>query len=352
MKINDYFLGSNSKNGFVSYFNKILLPEKDRRLYIIKGGPGSGKSTLMKKLLAKFTEEGDDIEKFYCSSDPNSLDGVLSVNKKIGIIDGTAPHLVEPSIPGAFEIILNTGEGFKTDILKENFYNISALQTKINAHHKRAQGFIKAASILREQSFIKAEQYLNYDVVYTMAEMLPYLRFLKEKGEAFTRLLSAVSVEKVVFFGKNLESKQLVYGILDRFGPASHYLIKRVKKIADEKGFKHTICPCSINPERLEHIIFNNDVAFTTLNDFHRFYGTNTQTLEGFYLPMPQNLIRELEIETAQSHAIINMAAKEIMKAKSLHDELEKIYISAMDFSVIDALYEKIKKDLEKRQTP
>ena len=82
MKQSNYFLGSNTNLGFYSYFDKILNPQKNARLYIIKGGPGSGKSTLMKRLLERFIADGDDIEKFYCSSDPNSLDGVLSLTKK------------------------------------------------------------------------------------------------------------------------------------------------------------------------------------------------------------------------------------------------------------------------------
>lgn len=347
MKYRDYFLGSNSKNGFNSYFENILSPNKNHRLYIIKGGPGSGKSTLMKKLLNLFLEDGDKVERFFCSSDPNSLDGVLSITKGVGIIDGTRPHAVEPRYAGAYEIILNTGEGFNTSVLKENFYNIEALNIKINAHHKRAQNLIKAAAILREQSFLKAEKYLNYDVIYTMAEMLPFWRFLKEKGESNKRLISAVSVDKTVFLGGGLENKQLVYGILDNFGAASHYLIKRIIALSEKENYKYTLSPCSVNPEHFEHIIFGDEVGFTTLNAFHRYFGENMQTLDGFYMPMGLNDMRELEAISLQAEKIVNMAAKEIAKSKSLHDELEKIYISAMDFSIIDKLYEKIKKDLK-----
>lgn len=342
MNQRSYFLGSNTSKGFYSYFGNILKPQQDGVLYIIKGGPGSGKSTLMKKFLERFLADNDRVEKFYCSSDPASLDGVLSVNKKVAIIDGTNPHSLEPKTPGAFEIIINTGEGFNTKKLKENFYKIEALNEKINAHHKRAQNIIKSANIIREQTFKKAEKHLNYDVVYTMAEMLPFWRFLKTMGDNNIRLLSAVSVDKTVFFDETLKDCKVVYGIADPFGAAAHYLIKKIAKEAENRGLDFTLCPCGSNPDRLEHIIFADGVAFTTLNYAHRYFGENMQTLDGFYLPMSTEELKAIEAEINQASALIKMATKEIAKSKELHDELEKIYVSAMDFSVIDKLYKKI----------
>ena len=70
-----FFAGSNTPYGFYSLFHYIP-GQGDRRLIIIKGGPGTGKSTLMKGIGRRALEQGFDIEQFYCSSDPNSLDGL------------------------------------------------------------------------------------------------------------------------------------------------------------------------------------------------------------------------------------------------------------------------------------
>ncbi len=42
-----YFLGANSKDGFASLYSGFAAGEGDR-LHIIKGGPGTGKSGLMR----------------------------------------------------------------------------------------------------------------------------------------------------------------------------------------------------------------------------------------------------------------------------------------------------------------
>ena len=44
----EYFAAVNSSRGFISFFDNIFAGRD--RLYIIKGGPGTGKSTLCERL--------------------------------------------------------------------------------------------------------------------------------------------------------------------------------------------------------------------------------------------------------------------------------------------------------------
>jgi hypothetical protein len=87
-----YFLGSNTPQGFVSRFDQLADPDDDWRLFIIKGGPGSGKSTILKKVAAHLRGQGRDVEIIHCSSDVDSLDGVICPSLKISFADGTPPH--------------------------------------------------------------------------------------------------------------------------------------------------------------------------------------------------------------------------------------------------------------------
>ena len=51
-KIRRMFPGGNTSEGFYSYFDNILGRDANR-LYILKGGPGTGKSTIMRKFAEK-----------------------------------------------------------------------------------------------------------------------------------------------------------------------------------------------------------------------------------------------------------------------------------------------------------
>ena len=92
----EYFLGANSPAGFYSLYDHLLPPEQARAIYILKGGPGCGKSTLMRKIGVWAEEAGLETEYILCSGDPDSLDALILPSKAVAIVDGTAPHVVVP----------------------------------------------------------------------------------------------------------------------------------------------------------------------------------------------------------------------------------------------------------------
>jgi len=112
LKEKHVFAGNNSDNGFFSYFDQIMKPDKARRIYILKGGPGVGKSTFMKKFALVMLDKGYFVEYIHCSSDNESLDGIVIPELSIAFVDGTAPHTIDPIIPGVFIKV-------HSDILKE-----------------------------------------------------------------------------------------------------------------------------------------------------------------------------------------------------------------------------------------
>jgi predicted ATP-dependent serine protease len=87
------FPGGNTSRGFYSFYNHIIGTEA-ARVFIIKGGPGVGKSTFMRKIAETMLEQGFDCEYHCCGSDNNSLDGVVFPAIRVALLDGTAPQSV------------------------------------------------------------------------------------------------------------------------------------------------------------------------------------------------------------------------------------------------------------------
>ena len=144
-----YFAASNSYTGFVSHFDKIFSPIVLNKLYILKGGPGTGKSTIMKEISNRFAKECD-VTNILCSSDPESFDGVLLEcnGVTVGIVDGTAPHVVEPIYPGAVEEIINLGDAFDFEALQSEKERIVKLsQMKKQAYLRAYSALFQAGSI-------------------------------------------------------------------------------------------------------------------------------------------------------------------------------------------------------------
>ena len=87
-----YFLGANSPAGFYSLYDQLLPAQTARSIYILKGGPGCGKSTLMHAVAQTLSRAGAECEYILCSGDPASLDAVVFPGLKAALVDGTAPH--------------------------------------------------------------------------------------------------------------------------------------------------------------------------------------------------------------------------------------------------------------------
>ena len=104
-----FFLGANSPEGFYSCYDSLIDLETAKDVSVIKAPPGGGKSSFMKRIAARLSEAGAETEFIHCSSDPESLDGVVFPAIGAAIVDGTAPHVVEPRYPYAVDRYLHLG---------------------------------------------------------------------------------------------------------------------------------------------------------------------------------------------------------------------------------------------------
>ncbi len=90
-----YFLGANSRDGFVSLY-RYFPGDEHTFLHILKGGPGTGKSSFMRNIGQAAEAQGLEVHYVLCSGDPDSLDGIFIPALRLAWADGTAPHALEP----------------------------------------------------------------------------------------------------------------------------------------------------------------------------------------------------------------------------------------------------------------
>lgn len=88
------FFGASTPFKPVNFINE--LTEDIGARYFIKGRPGTGKSTFLKRFKKEAADRGFDTETYYCSFDPKSLDMVVVRELSLCIFDSTAPHEMFP----------------------------------------------------------------------------------------------------------------------------------------------------------------------------------------------------------------------------------------------------------------
>ena len=338
-----FFLGANSKKGFVSYFDGLQEKSDGLRLLILKGGPGSGKSSLMKRVLKDASRNGHSVEIIPCASDPESLDAVIDYSAGFAIMDGTAPHTLDPRIPGARQHIMYTGDMWDSRKLSKNTDNIEKLTDTIGDCHKGACSYIKAAeALLGENSYLSGKAVDKNAVREISEKIVSALKGGKEFKET-RRLLSAVTTGEIKsFYNTPRLYADKTYVIHDNYGGFADCLFKRVYEIAVLKNEEIILCPCSLNPEKIDHIIFpKSRIALLKSNDFLKFDGDEKTDASKFYTFIP--MTRAMEKRQKKAAELLSEGAALISDAKLLHDELEAFYVSAMNFKMADGFYEEIK---------
>lgn len=339
------FLGANTPQGFVSFFDELYNPYDNSSAYIIKGGPGTGKSTLMKKVAREAERRGYSYEKVYCSSDPDSLDGIIVPELGVSICDGTSPHTLEPKFPGACENIINTGAFWDREKLREQADTIRSLTLENSIHHRRSVKYLAAAGSIAEENIRITSAYTDRDKIDNFAFRFAMRELERKKhcqpGKRKKRFISALTPKGYVFLDEGVKAlASRIIAIDDEYSCASSVLLDRIGEIAVKNGYDVIFCHCPMKPRSLcEHIIIpEKNLALITVRSSHktnieadRIIHTKRFFREGIdshnaYLRFNRRLMRELTAE----------AVSALKDAKNTHDKLERIYIEAMDFSSLN----------------
>lgn len=349
------FPGGNTSKGFFSYYDHVLTQEKAKRIFILKGGPGVGKSTFMKKIAEGMCEKGFDVEYMHCSSDPDSLDGVVFPDLNIAILDGTAPHIVDPKNPGAVDEIINLGQFWREEGIAVNKDQILGINQEIGRYFTRAYCYIQAAYSLYRDSEAIFEQATDHGkanvlIANTVEEIFNGIGPSELVGKQRHLFASAITPKGLVNYLSSLLTTEKVIAVYGNHGTGTERLLERVRMAAAERGLYTESYYCALNPHKLEHLIIPElEVSLTTRNEAHDGEKAPLGEID-FNLLLNDTILekyqQELRFNQEEYEKLLDRAIATIQNAKRLHDDLESYYIPNMNFSEVqkcqDALLERL----------
>ncbi len=349
-----FFLAANSSNGFFSLFDELYDSSDGWRAYIIKGGPGTGKSGVMKKIASAAEEKGFYVEKIICSGDPDSLDAIIIPQIKICFADGTAPHTMEPQYPGAVEEIINLGECWNSRKLFEQREHILTITNCNKALHKQSARYVGACST----AFADSAKIEAAVAIEEKAENYA-TRFISRKcscknsmGTEQKRFLSGVSPQGyITLFDTAQTLCDEIYSVTDEGYYASGMLMHALCRCAVANGIDVISCLNPFAPQGNPlHIIFPQErIGFFTSNSLQNFKPIaykNINATRFFDAQTLSSYKKRLEFNKKAGTQLLNEAVCLLEKAKKVHDELETYYINAMDFNLLNEMTDKIIKKI------
>ncbi len=341
--MNQFFAAANTESGFRSLFPSCFSPTEHRRIYILKGGPGTGKSTLMKQL--GFTAEalGHETEYYYCSSDTDSLDGVRIPSLGVAILDGTPPHAVEPEYPGAVETLVDLGAAFDRAALARQRKKLVSLTGRKREAYRTAYRCLAAAGrVAREKDDLLAPAFLCGKADAAAGRLVASLK-AAERGAAVRRYVSALGTHGAVHWDTLRERAKKIYAVTDKNG-VGYLFMTHLYAALSERGAAMTVCETPLTHTRIEEIfVWGEDVLFAVLDDVAAQKADKIVNSARFVsrekLAERRSRLRFLEKCT---ETLIDGALASLAEAGSLHAQIEALYHDHVDFSEVDRLKNKL----------
>lgn len=342
------FLGGNTPLGFFSYFDHLIRPGRAQRLYIIKGGPGTGKSSFMKSVAEAFLESGYDIEAFHCSSDPESLDAVRIPAIEVAWLDGTAPHTIDPAFPGIFDEIVDFGACLDPTVLLHQKREVLQIQAEVRHGYQQAYRYLAAAKSIHENIVAANTAAMNHGplnerIQQVVASIFGHRTPSKVTGHARRLFASAITPAGLVHFLPSLMDpvpKRIV--VTGEPGTGKSTLLKAVAQTAIAQGFDLEIFHSPLDPHAIDHVIIPKlGVAVITSTEAHP-YTHPDATLVNLNEYRDYHKVQRHRSETEDAMAlyrqVLEQAVRTLAQTKAVRDELEGYYVEAMDFSQIEAI--------------
>jgi len=157
------FAGAMTPQGQVCYYDNLTQDIKNR--YIVKGRPGTGKSTMTKKIAQAALNKGYDVEFYHCAFDPSSIDMIIIRELDFALLDGTAPHVFEPELD---DKVVDMFTCIDTNIVHENEDPIKAIEREYAEEINKAKKIytnIKQLHDELEKYYINAMDFNNVNAL-------------------------------------------------------------------------------------------------------------------------------------------------------------------------------------------
>ena len=343
----DFFLGANSPKGFCGLYDELEQIADTEDLMILTGGPGVGKSTMMKAFGREAEELGLRVEYIHCSGDPASLDAVMLPELGITAADGTAPHILTPRYPIAVDRLVDLGRFYDVDRLKERRAEILACTANYRSEYAQAYECLRARRAVLaelEEGIIRGAD--RERLRRRLCNVWEHRKGKKRgrTGREHRRFLGGMTPAGRVWCTDTIDTLcNCVYALQDPYHLGTPILEELKERIVQD-GWDVIVCYDPDVPERIVHLLVpeeklgfvTEDRAFSLPRKAER--RIHTERL------LQQELLRAscgaLRLKERLAEALEEEGAEHLRLAGEKHGELERIYRPFVDFDGVNEVTE------------
>lgn len=338
-----YFAASNSAKGFFSYYPACFDSARVKRLYAVKGGPGTGKSRFLREVARSGEGNGWLCEYIYCSSDADSLDGIILTKGEncIALLDATAPHVYEPTRPGVREELINLGVFWDGELLASRAEEVEKLTAQKSAAYRRAYRYLCGVGEMSETADELVSPYIRREAIAAFAQKLLGEVEAEQSFSMTPALIRSVGMRGMVGFDTYFAQAKKIVLLSDCHGSAS-VLMEALGRIASQKKLAVRISHDPICPEKIDGLFFiKSGLSVAVCREEECNYPHKTVSMRRFVSTAKMNPIRdELNYAKRLRRALLDGAIEALEEVRSVHFLIEEIYSSAMNFTAKETFTE------------
>lgn len=335
-----YFVASNSCTGFFCYYRQCFDDERITRVYVIKGGPGTGKSYFMREVADAARSCGWRDERIYCSSDANSLDAVILTKGEAGIalLDGTLPHTYEPQLPGVREEIINLGDFWNSEALLLQKEEIRAHNEEKKRAYQMAYRYLAGYGEVQKNRDDLISPYIRMEAMEQYAA-----RIMEDAGYgdgffAAPALMRSVGMGGEVCLDTYFLQATQIFTVEDCRGCAQ-YFMRMLCREMERRRLRIRVSYDPVLPDRIDGLhLMDRGWSFVVGREEECPFPHKRLGLRRFVEMGKLKPIRPMLNHAEQMSRALRGGAIEAMAAvRAAHMKLEQIYASAMDFTAKEA---------------
>lgn len=344
------FASSHTSQGFCTFIPELI--QGLERVYILKGAPGTGKSTFIRMIGEIMAELGFETEFWISAFDAVTPDGVYLPQLNRAVINGSLPESIDPRYPGVREILINLGDFCDAAELETYRQEIVVLVDEILSSREQVYKALKEAGRVKAEIRRLNAQFIDMEKLGQLTRQMSSEILENQPGEKhyFAGVLTS---EGFVDYVHNLsQACQQRYIFTGPAGSGKSMVISEVARQAREQGYFLEYYHCGLEADSLAMVIIRNlQIALIEAREaeipacpWDRVVDLGCCMEEAGNGKMKEGK----SMQQRNLESLLLAAQQQLEKSAQHNKALKKIYASTMDFTRLDQLRKDILEELRK----
>ena len=334
------FASSHTSQGFYTFIPELI--KGLGRVYILKGAPGTGKSTFIRLVGETMSEQGLEVEFWISALDAITPDGVYLPQLDIAIINGSLPESIDPRYPGVKEQLINLGEYWEPAKIEAHRVEIIDMVDQMEISQQQVYKLLKEAGRVKEEIRQINAQNLNMEKLGLVIQQLAAEILESRPGEKHY-FAGALTIDGLVDYIHELSNAcQKRYIFQGPAGSGKSMVIGELARQARERGYFLEYYHCGLEVDSLSMVIIRDlQIALIEAGNVE-ISPKPWDTVVDLGLCMDNSDAGEVKEGSSVNYRIFESllleAQQQLEKSSQNNKALKKFYTGAMDFSRLDQI--------------